>query len=999
MAGCPQSVFEGAVSGNLYLSPALRAFPILATARGNVAVFGGALFGPRSCCFPRNEVDRSANGAGPALLSVTMLATFHQTEPSGRTIDNAGDKHVRESCVHRPNLGGHSLATALTILLAPGASADHAPFTVVATFDAHDDVPGDGICKSPDLFLIPPFGSGTIPGTCTLRAAVEEANAHAGPDTVALAAETYTLSIGSLGVISALTIVGEGLRLTVIDALQASRAFVVDATGNLEIANLMVTGGLAAGGAGGAIWNGGRLTVRNSRVSNNKSVGTGGAIRNGNLASLTLIASTISSNRSDTDGGGVWNSGTLTMTSSTVSNNSAAANGGGIWNQGGAFMTDTVVTSNVTTNGGGVYNESGTLTLTRSTVTDNTAFVLGGGIVNLATLELTTASAVSDNAADIGGGVWNQGTTTLTDSTLNDNDAATFGGGLVNSFGILTLTNTRVSDNSAPFGGGVVNAGDGTLTLADTVISGNVAQTAFGGGIFNDSPKVLTLTNTLISGNVAQGDGGGIWNELGAVELTNSTVSGNVTQAGDGGGMWNTGHIVRLSGSTVSGNAAAADGGGIWNRGTLTLTNSTVSGNNAAARGGGVFNGMGGVLTVLNATISANIAGSEGGGIAQRGATATLQSAIVAGNAATDCDGLVVSLDNNLDGDNTCKLIAVNDVPGAVPLLGVLANNGGSTETHALLTGSPAIDAGSPIGAPTTDQRGFPRVGVPDIGAYELQPVDADGDGFFSVETGGTDCDDANAAVRPGSTDTPYDGVDQDCDGEDLVDADGDGYPALQATGGTPDCDDTIPAIHPGAIDVAGDDIDQDCDGTDASVEVAQTLIAGWNTLVYMGDNAASPDTIVAAIGPRLASLWLFQPALQTWLVHRPGALPILNTLVQVSPGDALFVLLLPGDPLSVTLPDTLTATPVAILLLPGWTFVGYTGVDGALPADLIGGSQSIDALFAFHSPTQLWNGFFPGQPAFLNALAAIDRGMALFVHSTGADPITLTWDQVALSP
>ena len=421
----------------------------------------------------------------------------------------------------------------------------------------------------------------------------------------------------------------------------------------------------------------------------------------------------------------------------------------------------------------------------------------------------------------------------------------------------------------------------------------------------------------------------------------------------------------------------------------------------AAGTGGGIFSGNDAAtsLTVQSSTIARNVA-ITGGGLNITTGGATIHNSIVAENTASDCAGAPTSLGTNIDGDGSCLVApAFGDQPSTNPILGPLASNGGPTQTHALPIGSPAIDAGNPTGAPATDQRGLPRGNLPDIGAFEVQPADEDGDGFFSVETGGADCDDSDPSAHPGAPDTPYDGIDQDCDGDDLVDADGDGHTALQAIGGTPDCDDTDAGIHPGAVDLAGDDIDQNCDGADASVEVAQVFIAGWNTLVFTGDAVTAPDAIAASIGPRLDSLWLFQPALQTWLVHRPGALPILNTLVQVSPGDALFVRLLPGDPLSVTLPDALMATSVEITLLSGWTFAGYTGADGALPADLIGGSQSIDALFAFRTPTQLWIGFFPGQPTFLNALTAIDRGTALFIHSTGNDPITLTWDQVGWSP
>ena len=274
-----------------------------------------------------------------------------------------------------------------------------------------------------------------------------------------------------------------------------------------------------------------------------------------------------------------------------------------------------------------------------------------------------------------------------------------------------------------------IGGGSNTTISGVTIRHGNVPL-GDGGGIQNSG--TLILTNSVFSGNSAA-IAAGITN-YGRLTLTNGTVSGNI--ATSYGAILNT-SVATLFNSTVSGNTSASGpGGGIVNQfGTVTLTNSTVSGNTATSDGGGIFNQ--GTLTLINGTISGNVAGS-GGGILNTG-TVTLRNTIVGGNTAItgpDCSGTLTSEGHNLTGNNAGCVFTrtTGDLVNVDPKLGPLQDNGGLTFTHALLPGSPAIDAGddticaAPVGAPNfgaggLDQRGVgrPQGAHCDIGAYELE--------------------------------------------------------------------------------------------------------------------------------------------------------------------------------------------------------------------------------------------------------------------------------------
>ena len=286
-----------------------------------------------------------------------------------------------------------------------------------------------------------------------------------------------------------------------------------------------------------------------------------------------------------------------------------------------------------------------------------------------------------------------------------------------------------------------------TVTISGlNILNGSAPPPNYwGGAIYNDHAS-LTLNNCTISGNSAGDNGGGIYNYGGSMNATlkvlNSTLSGNSAHF-YGGGIFNI---------SAYGGSAPAD-----------VLNCTLSGNSAGRFGGGIYNNAAvdgsSPLEVLHSTFSDNSAfQGPSGGIANFSATLQLGSTILNASSISNSSGTITSLGYNLSSDNGGGfLAATGDQINTTPMLGPLQDNGGPTYTHALLTGSPAIDAGDPNFDPNAfnppmlyDQRGsgYSRVahGRIDIGAFEIvvpsyagqiqPPINADGSSNFNVRRG-----------------------------------------------------------------------------------------------------------------------------------------------------------------------------------------------------------------------------------------------------------------------
>jgi len=331
--------------------------------------------------------------------------------------------------------------------------------------------------------------------------------------------------------------------------------------------------------------------------------------------------------------------------------------------------------------------------------------------VTISGLTITNGLVTEANG---GGGILNHGELALIDSIISSNVVAAInsnGGGINTAGGTLTVTSSVISANWSQNGGGVYGTDGAIVTVLGSTVSGNGAGCA-GGGIDVDAGQ-LTVTDSTISGNgvggrCQGGPGGGIaFSGSGTLTVTNSTISDN----GAGGVPWGIGAGMFLAGG-----------------GTATVTDSTISGNSTGAGpGGGIYNDTQNNLTIKNATLSGNSAPA----IFNAG-QATIGDAVLnageSGGTIFNDAGTVISLGYNIASDDGGGVLTgPGDQINTDPMLGPLQDNGGPTFTHALLAGSPAINAGDPNFAPPPlfDQRGpgFDRVvnGRIDIGSFEVQ--------------------------------------------------------------------------------------------------------------------------------------------------------------------------------------------------------------------------------------------------------------------------------------
>lgn len=542
----------------------------------------------------------------------------------------------------------------------------------------------------------------------------------------------------------------------------------------------------ARGGNGGGVFSGGILEVIESAVQANRAGdggsgfgpyaapgngGHGGGLYSAGFVTVThtLLAGNVAgqgeypywwsyqyyAGSSGGDGGGIYLAapGRLTLIDSTLQSNTAGSGettaeqqggaGGGLYTDGVAWIAGSVFASNRAgaSQGIGGHASGGN----------------GGAIANHGTLVLrdSVLDANSSGAGSLGGsggaggGLWNRGAARLTDSAITNNVTSQGSNGLVGGW----------RGDGTPGGHGGDGAGvwnDGSLNLLRVTVDGNKA----GGGGLGGWNAIYPYSYGLAGGN--GGSGGGLWNS-GQIMISQSTISRNMAgggrkggdgeaqgghggRGGDGGGLFNQG-IAALFNSTVSGNAAGPGTAG----GSATQTDPQLciilpcragDGGNGGS-GGGIYNSYS--LTLNNCTLAINradVAGQAGQGLVSGAAGVdgagggvygvfAARDTILAGNSAPnvgpDCAGrLYTGSHNLLQNPAGCVIdptLTNNVIGSSAALLSLAISAPGSTATHALVSGSPAMDAGScSAGSVTHDQRGVPRpqgAGC-DIGAYEF---------------------------------------------------------------------------------------------------------------------------------------------------------------------------------------------------------------------------------------------------------------------------------------
>ena len=462
----------------------------------------------------------------------------------------------------------------------------------------------------------------------------------------------------------------------------------------------------------------------------------------------------------------------LTLMNLTVANGNAT-NGGGIFNAGGTIiLLGTTFQANVATNvllpgtncggrGGAILNSAGTVAATNCLFAGNVARLrnpssslppgVGGALC------LVGGSASLENCRFLSNTVSATGTGYYGDDgpagSAYGGAIAILNGAVANVHNCFFCQNSAFGENGfdasqeggpvdglwggtgGPAGGGAIGNWGHSLIQCSLFVS-NSAFGGLGGGGGNGGPgSGDTPGNGGDGGAGADGTGGAVFNG-GTLSLVNCTVVGNAGIGGTGGNrglggqLWYDGFLIH----GIAGNGGSG-GNGVGaicsSNAACFCTNCTIANNYSSGGTNGPRGGINGIAS---------------GAFGFAGSLAV--NCILAFNAPSNCSGAPTDAGHNLSSDASCAFTGAGSRTNLNPMFGPLANNGGPTLTMALLPGSPAIDTGLAVGAPTTDQRGVARPQGPgvDIGAFEFQYIPS----FWGLAiTNGVNCQLQMAGLLP----------------------------------------------------------------------------------------------------------------------------------------------------------------------------------------------------------------------------------------------------------
>jgi hypothetical protein len=623
----------------------------------------------------------------------------------------------------------------------------HVPATHVFVVNSHGDgdavSPAGGHCR-------------TASNSCTLRAAIEVANALRVPAVVKLSTGTYALLFGTLDVTDpyGITINGISSGATVISGSGTDRDFFVGEGKDFA----------------GSSTQGGRLILNNLAVTNGAALPTSLDQNEGGAVIAPEVNDTFVAT-------GVRFQGDVAGDAST--NN---GRGGALYVAGLTTVTNcSFLGDHATEYGGAIYQENMYLVVEHSTFTGNHAAPLSGsagaeggaiydsapGSISDSTFTNNHATGLTDGNGDAGA-VYADEATTLTRDTFNGNVATGVGGGsglggaLFNDYSVGEMTGlvfkNNVAQGTIAQGGGIYNEAQATLIGASFV--GNRAigtSSGSGGAIYNYLEYTdLVVDASVFKANVASSStsttyagGGAIYDAAGA-QITASTFTGNTAVNGDGGALWNHSDGDSIYGSTFAGNAAtggsfeadsyAGYGGGLYLWDTSVVVASTIVGNRASQGGGGLYSDDG---NIVNDTLIKSNTANEGGGVYLDWLITGTRDAIL-DNIATGANGSGGGIFVRDDSGDGFSLIG-STIAGNVGNLGAGAEFGPPTGS----AGGSGVLSGSYVGGNHTSG------GAPSECHYAAAPSPL-GSGQFGNVTGNTSCQLMGSADRQGAGQQGY---------------------------------------------------------------------------------------------------------------------------------------------------------------------------------------------------------------------------------------------------